>query len=84
MLDDVDNVRDLWIEAPAPKLVKVVTKEGLETYQLVQDSASDLRTELYGLLPRKIKNLTISGAGFNRLAEGILDVSNPFTRSLNY
>lgn len=54
--------------------MKVVSKEGLETYQLVQDAASDLRTELYGLLPRKIKNLTISGAGFNRLAEGILDV----------
>lgn len=75
VLEDVDNIRDLWIEAPAPKLVKVVTKEGLETYQLVQDSASDLRLELQGLLPRKIRNVTISGAGFNRLADGILDVS---------
>lgn len=73
ILDDVENVRDLWIEAPAPKLVKVVTKDGLETYQLVQESASDLRTELSGTLPRKLKNLTISGAGFNKLADRILD-----------
>lgn len=75
ILDDVENVRDLWIEAPAPYLDKLVTLEGLETYKMVQDSASDLRMELYGLLPRKLKNLTISGAGFNRLADGILDVS---------
>lgn len=75
ILADVDNLRDLWIEAPAPKLAKIVTKEGLETYQLVQDAASDLRTELFGYWPRKLKNLTISGPGFNQLAEGILDVS---------
>lgn len=81
ILDDVDNLRELWIESPAAKLVKVVTKEGLETYQLVQESASDLRLELYGLLPRKLKILTISGSGFNRLADGILDVRQ---KSSNY
>lgn len=75
ILDEVDNVRELWIEAPAPKMLKIVTKEKLETWQLVQDSASDLRNELIGLLPRKLKDLTISGAGFNRLADGILEVS---------
>lgn len=75
ILEDVENLRDLWIEAPAAKLVKIVTKEGLETYQLIQEAASDLSRELYGELPRKVKNLTISGAGFNRLADGILDVS---------
>lgn len=52
-----------------------MTPDGLETYKLVQDSASDLRMELYGFLPRKLKNLTISGAGFNRLSDGIFDVS---------
>lgn len=41
---------------------------------MVQEAASDLRMELYGLLPRKLKDLTISGSGFNRLADGILDV----------
>lgn len=74
ILEDVDNLRELWIESPAPKLVKVVTKENLETYQLIQESASDLRMELYGTLPRKLKFFTISGSGFNRIADGILDV----------
>jgi hypothetical protein len=74
ILEDVDNVRDLWIEAPAPYMERMVSLEGVESYKLVQESASDLKMELYGVLPRKLKNLTISGAGFNRLADGILDV----------
>lgn len=80
ILEDVDNIRELWIESPAPKLLKVVTKEGLETYQFIQEAASDLRIELYGTLPRKLKELTISGTGFNRLADGILDVGEKIAR----
>lgn len=53
-------------------MVKFVSKEGVESYELVQEAASDLRVELYGALPPKLKNLTISGAGFNRLADNIL------------
>ena len=56
-------------------MVKVTSKEGFETYQLAQDSASDLRVELFGYLPNKVRSITISGAGFNRLADGIFDVS---------
>lgn len=83
LLEDVENIRELWIESPAAKLLKVVTKEGLETYQLIQEPASDLRAELYGALPRKLKSLTISGAGFNRLADGILNVNSaPFTNNV--
>lgn len=84
ILEDVDNLRELWIEAPAPKLTKIVTKEGLETYQMIQDPASDLRMELQGELPRKVKSLTISGAGFNRLADGILDVNVNFFDCANF
>lgn len=75
ILEDVDGLRELTIEAPVPKYVKVTSKEGFETYQLVQDSASDLRMELYGYLPNKVRSITISGPGFNRLADGIFDVS---------
>lgn len=75
ILDDVDGLRELIIEAPTPKMVKVVSKEGFETYQHVQDSASDLRKELYGYLPMKVRSITISGAGFNVLSDGIFDVS---------
>lgn len=74
IIEDCENLRTLWIDAPGPKMVKVISKEGVETYQLTQDYASDLRQELNGILPRKLKNLTFSGAGFNRLSEDILDV----------
>ncbi|CRK93089.1 CLUMA_CG006599, isoform A [Clunio marinus] len=73
ILDGVENIRELWIESPASKLVKIVSKEGVETYKNVQETASDLRSELYGTLPRKIRTLTIGGAGFTRLADGIFD-----------
>lgn len=74
ILESVDSLRELWIESPSPKMVKVTSKEGFETYQLVQDAASDLRQELFGYLPRKVRKITISGSGFNKLSEGIFDV----------
>jgi hypothetical protein len=73
-LDSVDSLRELWIESPAPKMVKVTSKEGFETYQWVQDAASDLKQELSGYLPTKVRRITISGPGFNKLADGIFDV----------
>lgn len=76
ILKNVDSVRELWIESPAPKMIKVVSKEGFETYQWVQDAASDLKQELMGYLPTKVRSITISGPGFNKLAEGIFDVNN--------
>lgn len=75
ILEDVDGLRELIIEAPVPRMVKVTSKEGFETYQLAQDSASDLGMEMFGYLPNKVRSITISGAGFNRLADGIFDVS---------
>lgn len=74
LLDGVDSLRELWIESPAPKMVKVTSKEGFETYQWAQDAASDLKQELSGYLPTKVRKITISGPGFNKLAEGIFDV----------
>lgn len=75
ILDDVDSLRELWIESPPWREEKVISKEGFETYQWVQDAASDLRQELFGYLPRKVKKITVSGSGFTNLAEGIFDVS---------
>ena len=75
ILEDVENIRELWIESIAPYIERFVSPEGVESNKLVQESASDLKMELYGFLPRKLNNLTISGAGFNRLADGILDVN---------
>lgn len=74
-MDGVDSLRELWIESPAPKMVKVTSKEGFENYQWVQDAASDLKQELSGYLPTKVRKITISGPGFNKLADGIFDVN---------
>jgi hypothetical protein len=74
-LEDVDSLREMIIESPAPKMVKVVSKEGFENYQWVQDAASDLKSELFGYLPNKVRKITISGPGFTKLAEGIFDAS---------
>lgn len=71
----MESLRTLRVESPVPRIVKVVSKEGVETYQVVQDSAGDLHAEMYGPLPRKTRNIIISGTGFDRLAEEIFDVS---------
>lgn len=37
--------------------------------------ASDLRHEMFGILPRKVRSITIAGKGFTAVAETILNVS---------
>lgn len=74
ILEEVHSLRTLRVESPVPRISRVVSRDGVETYQLVQDSAGDLQTEMYGPLPRKTRNLIISGTGFDRLAEEIFDV----------
>lgn len=73
-MENAENLRNLWIESPAPKMVVSFDNEGLEQVQLVPVLASDLKKEMYGLLPPKLKNITISGDGFTRLAESIFEV----------
>lgn len=75
ILEDVESLRTLHIESPAPRVERVVSRDGVETYPVVQDSAGDLHDEMYGPLPRKTRNIIISGTGFDRLAEDIFDVS---------
>lgn len=73
ILENVENLRSLWIESPASKIVKMTSKEGIEAFQAVQETASDLRKEMDGVLPPKLKTITISGRGFNRLADDIFE-----------
>lgn len=82
LLEETYALRTLRVESPAPRVVKVTTKEGVDSYQLVQDAASDLQTELYGPLPRKLKYFIISGAGFDRLADGIFEVNILYFKSI--
>lgn len=74
VLETAENLRNLWIESPAPKTIIVVGNDGLEQVEKVPVPASDLKKEMYGQLPSKLKNITISGDGFSRLAETIFEV----------
>lgn len=51
-----------------------IGKDGLEQIQMIQVPASDLKKEMDGILPSKLKNITISGEGFSRLSDYIFKV----------
>lgn len=59
-----------------------IGKDGLEQIQMIQVPASDLKKEMDGILPSKLKNITISGEGFSRLADYIFKVI--YLESLNF
>ncbi|XP_055618814.1 chaoptin [Toxorhynchites rutilus septentrionalis] len=66
ILESAHNLRELWIQAP----------KSFEPFdhssKPVSAVPSDLRGEMDGLLPRKLKSITFGGFGFNRLADNIL------------
>jgi hypothetical protein len=65
VLDNVENLRYLWIEAPQSNPSSDGKGGG---------SSVDLKREMEGRLPLKLKNITISGKGFTKLAENIFKV----------
>lgn len=75
ILEDVENLRDLCIVSPAPQIQQTIGKDGMEVTQMIPVMASDLKKEMDGYLPLKLRNITISGIGFNKLAEGIFNVN---------
>lgn len=78
ILEDVENLRELCLVSPSPQIQQVVGKDGIEVTQITPIMASDLKREMDGVLPLKLRNITISGSGFNKLAEGIFSVSRYF------
>ncbi|XP_050098956.1 chaoptin isoform X2 [Anopheles aquasalis] len=84
ILENANNLRELWIEAPKPpsstsssssspssvgtKGVKQ-TGGGTAGQPVV---ATDLRREMDGELPRKLRTITIGGTGFSRLSDTLL------------
>uniref|UniRef100_A0A1Q3FSG3 Putative conserved secreted protein n=1 Tax=Culex tarsalis TaxID=7177 RepID=A0A1Q3FSG3_CULTA len=71
ILENADNLRELWIEAPKPPSQEK-TENGSKTPKPVSVPSSDLRREMEGMLPRKLKSLTFGGSGFNKLADNVL------------
>lgn len=65
------NLQELWINAPEPQKVSSGPNSKV-TYKTV--SATDLRMEMAGQLPLKLREITISGKGFTGVSESILKV----------
>ncbi|XP_037921990.1 chaoptin isoform X3 [Hermetia illucens] len=63
------NLRELWVEAPRPIAGSQNDPSGKQPPTYKQ---TDLKSEMKGKLPAKLKNITISGPGFSSLAEDIL------------
>lgn len=72
------NLQKLWISSPEPQKVKQV-KDSKVTFKMV--SATDLRKEMSGQLPLKLREIIISGKGFTGVSETILKVK---VQILNY
>lgn len=71
----LDNLRDLWIDAPvAPKVSSSFPTEMPVTTTAQPIIASDLRKEMTGRLPTKLRRVTIGGKGFTQIADNILSV----------
>ncbi|XP_035777157.1 chaoptin-like [Anopheles albimanus] len=82
ILENANNLRELWIEAPKPPSphssssspssvgAKGVKQTGNPSGQPVP--ATDLRREMDGELPRKLRTITIGGTGFSRLSDTLL------------
>ncbi|KAL1381418.1 hypothetical protein pipiens_013476 [Culex pipiens pipiens] len=71
ILENAENLRELWIEAPKPPSQER-SDNGSKTPKPVSVPSSDLRREMEGMLPRKLKSLTFGGSGFNKLADNVL------------
>lgn len=78
LLENADNLRELWIESPAPARTQhevsfdAIANVG-RTEPKVQP-ATDLRKEMLGSLPLKLRSVTISGTTFNSIADTIFRV----------
>jgi hypothetical protein len=73
VLENVENLRYLWIEAPQSVSADGQSKGG--------GASVDLKREMEGRLPLKLKNITISGTGFTKLADNIFRVGIKWFKS---
>lgn len=76
----MDNLRELWIEAAEPiKIPQIILEANIvspsQTSTTPVQISTDLRKEMDGELPAKLKKITISGTGFTQLYDQFLDVS---------
>lgn len=88
LVHGLDNLRSIWIDAPVAPRVSATSAPATIVYApLVSQKsilASDLRKEMFGTLPRKLRSITVAGKGFNTVAETILSVSTAETTSFTH
>ncbi|XP_062537568.1 chaoptin [Armigeres subalbatus] len=72
VLENTHSLRELWIEAPKPPSRFESSGSAPKIPKPVSVTSSDMRREMEGNLPRKLKSITFSGSGFNRLGETVL------------
>lgn len=72
IIKHLSNLQKLWINSPEPQKVKATAPNTKSTFKTV--SATDLRKEMTGKLPLKLREITIGGKGFTSLSEDILKV----------
>lgn len=70
VVSNLSNLQKLWISSPEPQ--KVISGPKI-TYKNVV--ATDLRKEMTGQLPLKLREITISGKGFTTIGDSIFQVN---------
>lgn len=82
LLEESDNLRELWIESPAPpRSQHEVSFDAIANIGRTESKTpltTDLRKEMLGSLPLKLRSVTISGKGFSSIADSIFKVRECF------
>lgn len=78
IISNLENLRELWIEAPSAPKISTFQPTDLSMPVVVTPPivASDLRAEMTGALPVKLRKVTIGGRGFSKIDDTILNVSS--------
>lgn len=74
-ISGLGNLRSLWIEAPvAPHISS--SSQTVNKVSTAAVFATDLRKEMLGYLPSKLRQITIGGKGYTILSDLLLSVRN--------
>lgn len=78
VIDNIHNLRELWVEAPVQKSSKPndsPTEAQMGPNMPKPSISTDLGREMAGDLPLKLRAVTFSGTDFNRIADNVFNVN---------
>lgn len=81
IIDNIYNLRDLWIEAPIESKQSLDISDasiggGLPTVK--RSISTNLGEEMSGDLPLKLRTITFSGTGFTQIHDNVFSVNIPY------